>query len=183
MDIKDKITKIVEFVDNCPNHSIIALEGRCASGKSTIADNLSQYTIIHMDDFFLPRIRKTPARMAEVGGNIDYELVLSTIEKLKDSINNHLDKLEFEIFDCATQSYLTKQIIIKDKIILEGVYSSHYHFNDLIDYVIYLKVDKEVQYERISKRRMAQMFFNEWMKYEELYFEKYNITEKADLIV
>ena len=37
--------------------SIIAIEGRCASGKTTLSKRLSEKLgcgVIHMDDFFLP---------------------------------------------------------------------------------------------------------------------------------
>ncbi|MBQ3001204.1 MAG: AAA family ATPase [Bacilli bacterium] len=183
MDLKNKISRIINFVESCPNKSIIAVEGKCASGKTTISANLTDYTVIHMDDFFLPMHKKTPARMEEVGGNIDYELVHKTLEALILSLNNNQDTFKFKIFDCSNQTYVDKEIKIKEKIILEGVYSTHYYFQHLINYIIYVDVSQDVQYERISKRKMADRFFNEWMKYEEAYFKKYNIKEKAHLIV
>ena len=56
--------------------SVIALDGRAAAGKSTLAAALAetlQAAVIHMDDFFLPPALRTPQRLDRPGGNIHYE--------------------------------------------------------------------------------------------------------------
>ena len=53
--------------------SVIALDGRAAAGKSTLAAALAetlQAAVSHMDDFFLPLALRTPQRLAQPGGNI-----------------------------------------------------------------------------------------------------------------
>ena len=55
---------------------LIGIDGRCASGKSTLAEILSHRLscpVIHMDHFFLPHAMKTPERLAKPGGNADRE--------------------------------------------------------------------------------------------------------------
>ena len=55
---------------------VIALDGRCGSGKSTLSRRLSDTypcSVIHMDDFFLRPEQRTEERLSETGGNIDYE--------------------------------------------------------------------------------------------------------------
>ena len=55
---------------------IIAIDGRAAAGKTTLATLLSQVLtaeIIRMDDFFLPAELRTAERLAQSGGNIHYE--------------------------------------------------------------------------------------------------------------
>lgn len=55
---------------------VLAIDGRCASGKTTLANQLQKKlggTIIHLDDFFLRPEQRTPERYAEPGGNVDYE--------------------------------------------------------------------------------------------------------------
>ena len=52
---------------------IIALDGRAASGKTTMARQLAELLdaeIIHMDDFFLPMELRTEQRLATPGGNV-----------------------------------------------------------------------------------------------------------------
>ena len=55
---------------------MVAIDGPCASGKSTLGAALAQKLgcpLFHMDDFFLPPAQKTPQRLAEPGGNVDAE--------------------------------------------------------------------------------------------------------------
>ena len=56
--------------------TVIAIDGRAASGKSTVAAQLSKVldaAVVHMDDFFLPPTLRTPERLAASGGNVHYE--------------------------------------------------------------------------------------------------------------
>jgi uridine kinase len=73
---------------------VIAIDGRAASGKSTLAAALKDVIggeVIHMDDFFLPKALRTEARMKEAGGNIHYERfaeeVVSRLQDHKRNIN------------------------------------------------------------------------------------------------
>ena len=55
---------------------IIAIDGRSAAGKTTLAEELLAVTggdILHMDDFFLPPELRTAQRYSEPGGNIHRE--------------------------------------------------------------------------------------------------------------
>lgn len=56
--------------------TLTAMDGPCATGKSTLGARLARLyscPLFHMDDFFLPPERKTPERLAQPGGNVDYE--------------------------------------------------------------------------------------------------------------
>ena len=55
---------------------IVAIDGKCTSGKTTLASKLAELydcNVFHMDDFFLRPEQRTSERFAEVGGNVDYE--------------------------------------------------------------------------------------------------------------
>ena len=55
---------------------IVALEGGAATGKSTLAAQLSRHfsaPVISMDEFFLLPDLRTEERFCEAGGNIHYE--------------------------------------------------------------------------------------------------------------
>ena len=55
---------------------VVAIDGRCGSGKTTVAALLAQRldcTVLHADDFFLRPEQRTPQRMAQPGGNFDRE--------------------------------------------------------------------------------------------------------------
>ena len=58
------------------NMVIVAIDGKCTSGKTTLASKLAEIydcNVFHMDDFFLRPEQRTPERFVEVGGNVDYE--------------------------------------------------------------------------------------------------------------
>ena len=61
---------------------IVAIDGRCASGKTTVATALAgllNANLIHMDDFFLRKEQRTPERLATPGENIDHERFLEEV--------------------------------------------------------------------------------------------------------
>ena len=61
---------------------IIAIDGRCAAGKTTLAARLAKELggdVIHMDDFFLPPALRTQERRSEPGGNVHYERFLTEV--------------------------------------------------------------------------------------------------------
>ena len=87
------------------------------------------------------------------------------------------------IFDCSKQEYYTKEIVLKDKVILEGVYSASIYFRELIDKIAYLYVDKETQLKRINNRSLKEKFINEWIPLEEKYFKHILIEEIVDIII
>lgn len=57
-------------------HVRLAIDGPCASGKSTLAKTLADIyrcPVVHMDDFFLQPHQRTPERLAQPGATWDYE--------------------------------------------------------------------------------------------------------------
>ena len=77
----DLISKLSEW-DRAGERKIIAIDGRCASGKTTLAQFLAENIscdIVHTDDFFLPFEKRTDERLSLPGGNIDRERLLSEI--------------------------------------------------------------------------------------------------------
>lgn len=72
---EDIIFKEIERLMERKNKIIIAIDGRSASGKSSLGKLLSKTydaNLFHMDDFFLPAKEKTDTRLEEAGGNVDY---------------------------------------------------------------------------------------------------------------
>ena len=184
LTIEHKVIQLDNYLSLLPSKSIISLEGRCASGKSTITSKLKhKYTIIPIDDFFLPINLKTKERLNEIGGNINYELVKKMLVELKQALKRNLEVFSYSAFDCSKQEYYTKEIVLKDKVILEGVYSASIYFRELIDKIAYLFVDKETQLKRINNRSLKEKFINEWIPLEEKYFEHILIEEIADIII
>ncbi len=165
--------------------TIIAIDGMSGSGKSTLGNAFhqifSESVLIHMDDYFLQPHQRTPERLAEVGGNVDYE-------RFKKEIILHLNDKEGFIcrkYNCSTQTLGEKITIPHEKmIIVEGSYSMHPYFGNYYQYGIFCEVTALEQKERILKRNgeyMWKRFENEWIPMENAYFEYFGIREKGGL--
>ena len=164
---------------------LVAIEGKCTSGKTTLAGKLSERydcNVIHMDDFFLRPEQRTEKRFAEVGGNVDYERfqeeVLSPLLSGKD--------FSYRPFDCKTFTLSEAiQVMPKKLTIVEGSYSMHPYFGDPYDLKILLTVDLETQRQRIGERpeHLQQRFLTQWIPMENRYLEEFCIPHKADLVL
>lgn len=184
LTLKHKMIQLLNFMNNVPNKSIVALEGRCASGKSTLAEALSpNFTVIPIDDFFVPEELKTEERLKELGGNIHYELVVSTLKDLQKALDENKTHFTYLAYNCTTKSFYSKEVKLSDKILFEGVYSSHPIFSEIIKYVAFLDVDKETQMERINERKLKDRFINEWIPLEEEYFRRLEILKVISVII
>ncbi len=164
---------------------IIAIDGYCASGKSTIARSLASVldaNLIHMDDFFLPPEKRTEERYSEPGGNVDYE-------RFKAEVADHLNDEVFEygVFDCSVMKISsTVSISRRDFTIIEGSYSMHPYFGDYADITIFVETSSDEQIERIRKRdgdRYLSMFTERWIPFEKKYESAYGIRRRADYLI
>ena len=178
----DKINKLTKQKENV----IVAIDGGSASGKTTLCEFLEQkyhITLIHMDDFFLPPSLRTPQRLNEIGGNIDYDRFLSDILlPLSSGI-----EINYRKFDCSTMTLGSSNVLeTKNIVIIEGVYSIHPKFIDFYDLKVFLEVSPTTQISRIKSRNneyFANRYINEWIPMENRYFESLNIRENCDLII
>ena len=61
------------------NFVIVAIDGKCTSGKTTLASKLAELydcNVFHMDDVFPRPEQRTPERFAEVGEEIQRQRIL-----------------------------------------------------------------------------------------------------------
>ncbi len=161
---------------------VIALEGRCASGKTTAAGILSELfgaPIIPMDDFFLPFERKTSERLAETAGNIDYERF--SAEVIPNLGKNR--EFTYKAFSCSDGSFYAKTVPSSKTVIVEGVYSMRPEFIGAYDIKAFIGISKKTQLERLEKRDPALLdrFINEWIPMEEKYFGTMGIKSLCDV--
>jgi uridine kinase len=163
---------------------LVAIDGRCASGKTTLGNYLKQHydcNLFHMDDFFPQPYQRTEERLSEPGGNLDRERfqqeVLQPLMEGKDVL--------YRAFNCKTLDFNpTVTVPFKRLNIIEGAYSQHPYFLDVYDLKVFCDVDPEDQLARISKRNpdALEAFRNKWIPREEAYFNEFNIRE-GNLIV
>lgn len=156
------------------NPIIIAIDGRCGAGKTTLANLLSaklDCNIIHTDDFFLRPEQRTDTRLATPGENIDHERFL---EEVLIPLSKGLP-VSFRPFNCHSMT-LGNIIKLAPKHIniIEGTYSCHLALRRYYDYMVFLTVSKNEQLQRIINREgreRAKIFEEKWIPLEEAYFK------------
>lgn len=165
---------------------VIAIDGRCASGKTTFAGVLADKMgagIIHMDDFFLPISLRTDQRLSEPGGNVHYERfceeVLPYIKKP--------DGFTYRRFDCSRMELSGERAVAASGVrVVEGAYSFHPAFGNYADVRIFLDVAKDEQARRIAHRNGAEaleVFKQRWIPMEESYFAAFDIMRQSDFVL
>lgn len=175
----------IAAVENLERPAVIAVDGMCGSGKTTLSETLSRLfdaPVIHMDDFFLPFEMKTIARIAEPGGNVHYERfdaeVAANIKSGK--------AFEYGVYDCSQGSIAgVKRLEPAPLVIVEGSYCMNPHIRDIYDLKIFVETDEETQLARLTTREGegVKAFKDRWIPLENRYFSKLAIKEKCDIVV
>ena len=165
---------------------VIAIDGRAASGKSTLAEQLSELLgadVIHMDDFFLPTELRSEERLTEPGGNVHYERFC---EEVLPYLNSP-EVFSYRIFDCSRMDYNGESTVRNTPIrIVEGSYSHHPKFGKYADLFVFSDVDAVEQMRRIRLRNgevKAQMFAKKWIPMEERYFAAFGTKAHASAVI
>lgn len=163
----------------------VAIDGNSGAGKSTLAlliNSVYEGNIFHMDDFFLTPEQKTPERLNEVGGNVDYV-------RFKQEVITGLHsgrQFQYRTYDCTKTSFGQLKAVTPKKLnIIEGSYSMHPTLISNYDLKIFLQIGEKEQSLRILKRNGALMhkrFINEWIPMENRYFKEMRIQEQSDLV-
>ena len=165
---------------------VIAIDGRCASGKSTFAAQLAQryhWNLIHMDDFFPRPEQRTSARLSQPGGNVDYERVRGEVlEPLRMG-----KTVCYQPFDCHSMLLQSPVTLPRRRVtLIEGSYACHPELWNFYDLRVFLTVAPDVQAERILHRNgsaYAQIFRERWIPMEEDYFSAYGIEQRCDAVL
>ena len=174
-----------EYTEQLKNPLFVGIDGMCATGKTTLGYYLKEQfdcNLFHMDDFFLRPEQRTPERLAQVGGNVDYERfreeVLEPIRKK--------ETVRYRPYCCRTGEIADgSRIAYKPLNIIEGSYSLHPFFGDLYDLRVFTESTPDRQKRHILERNgeaMLQRFVEEWIPKENAYFEKFRIREKCLIV-
>ena len=163
--------------------AIVAIDGMCASGKSTLANTLASTMdalVLHMDDFFLPPEMRTPERLSEPGGNVHRERFLTeALTPLSEG-----KPFSYRPYSCQTQSFASPVCVRPARLnIVEGAYSCHPELSPYYDMTACLTVDPALQAQRIRLRdgeTAFSRFQNEWIPMENRYLSHFRISDRAD---
>ncbi len=163
---------------------IVAIDGRCGSGKTTLAARLEKdlrCAVYHMDDFFPRPEQRTEKRLSRPGENVDHERFLEEV-----LLPLHgTQAVTYRPYLCAQQQLGEPVTVAPNRLtIVEGSYSCHPALWEHYDLRIFLTIDPEEQMRRIERRNgpeKAAMFRSRWIPFEESYFEAYDVQARCDM--
>ena len=189
--ISTTLSPLVEKLSNLlsahPDHPVlVALDGRCGSGKTTLAAQLArqfpQSITVHTDDFYLSPASRVANWEQIPCANMD-------LERLRAQVLTPAragQAIPYRAYSCRAGAYLPEQCFAPQPlVIVEGSYSHHPALADCYDLRVFVTCSKAEQTRRLQAREGARYpaFAQRWIPLEEGYFAKYSIEESADLIL
>lgn len=175
------LEKIQEIAD-AKGYAVIAIDGRCGSGKSWFGSWLAEQTdgtLFHMDDFFLRPQQRTAQRYQMPGENVDHERFL---EEVLLPIQKR-ETVQYRSYNCSTKQLSQAAKILPARVnIVEGSYSLHPSLQQYYDLKIFLTVSPKAQLHRIQKRNPDRWedFRDKWIPMEEKYFAAFPVEKGAE---
>lgn len=159
---------------------LVAIDGPCASGKSTLGDALADIyrcPLIHTDDFFLRPEQRTPERLQQPGGNVDYErLEAQALSPLHEG-----RAARFRPWDCQSGGFGAEiEIPPTPLVIVEGSYSLHPALRKYCDLGIWVSADMETRRRRLLLRggqECLDAFERRWIPLEDAYFAACRVAQ------
>ncbi|MDE7298024.1 MAG: uridine kinase [Lachnospiraceae bacterium] len=190
---------------------VIAVDGRCGSGKTQLAKLLAQRfkgRIVHTDDFYLPFETRRPGWEKIAGANMDFERLHREVV-LPAAQGKAIRYLPYRCHGAqATQKYCdgkagaqaaqrssygmqdsaqAEAIVLPEAplTIVEGSYSMHPLLAGCYDLKIFLTCPAKVQRARLQEREGEKFaaFEARWIPLEEQYFRECHVRENCDLQV
>lgn len=164
---------------------VLAIDGRCAAGKTTLAGLLQQIygcPVVHMDEFFLQMHQRTPERLAEAGGNVDRERFMEEVlNPLKQG-----KKFAYRPYLCQF-GHLGDAIDVSPAplVVVEGAYCLHPALRSGYTCAVMCSVAPAEQLRRIEVRNgsvMRKRFENEWIPLEEAYLAAFDLPSVCDFL-
>lgn len=178
--------QVFQLVDRAlaqKSHVLVGIDGMSAAGKSHLAALLAEVYacgVVHADDFFLRPEQRNSARLAQPGGNIDYERLAPVAKQAADN-----RAFSYVAYSCKTGRLEEQRHIPAGRItVLEGVYSLSPRVAAQCDVRVFLSVDAAKQMERVTGRSGAELavrFKQEWIPMENYYFSEYSVRESCDI--
>ena len=165
---------------------VLALDGRCGSGKTTMAAALAEQfpdsIVLHTDDFYLPPADRVPGWEQTPCANMD--LARLRDEALRPAYEGQ--PVQYRAYSCREGAYLpARELAAQPLVILEGSYSHHPLLTGYETLRVFLTCTKEEQTRRLQAREGERYanFAARWVPLEEAYFAQYNVEVKADFAI
>ena len=181
----DALVERAEALLREKGRAVIAIDGRCGSGKTTLAGRLAarwDCTLLHADDFFLRPEQRTPARLAQPGGNFDrerfYAEALAPLLAGRDAL--------YRPYDCHAGCLRPPVAApLHPVILVEGSYCCHPDLWGCYDLHVFVTAPLDVRLARLARRPGVDLasFRARWIPLEEAYFAAERLEERCDILV
>lgn len=165
---------------------VLALDGRCGSGKTTLADRLARQfpacIVLRTDDFYLPPAQRVHDWEKKPCANMD--LTRLRDEALRPAYAGQ--PVQYCAYSCREGAYQpAKELPAQPLVILEGSYSHHPLLTGYETLRVFVTCSKEEQTRRLQEREgeRYENFAARWIPLEEGYFAGHKIEEIADFVV
>lgn len=165
---------------------LVALDGRCGSGKTTLAAQLArqfpQSITVHTDDFYLPPASRVANWEQIPCANMD-------LERLRAQVLTPAragQAVPYRAYSCRAGAYLPEQCFAPQPlVIVEGSYSCHPTLADCYDLKVFVTCSREEQARRLLAREgdHCSSFTARWIPLEERYFAKFQIEQTASFVI
>ena len=165
--------------------AIVAIDGRCGSGKTTLAALMARLfpcNVFHSDDFYLPFDRRVPGWESIPCANMDFTRL--DREVLTPTLAG--EGVDYRAYDCPAGTYRPAvHLPFRSLTIMEGSYSTHPSLRDKYALRIFLTCSPEAQAARLQAREgdYYPMFQRRWIPLEEGYFSTYSVQDGCHLVL
>lgn len=180
------VEKLSTLLSAHPDHPVlVALDGRCGSGKTTLAAQLARQfpqsiTVIPMTFIFLqPAVWQTGSRSP--APTWTWSVCVPRCSPPPGPAGRPLPS-----YSCRAGAYLPEQCFAPQPlVIVEGSYSCHPTLADCYDLKVFVACSKEEQARRLLAREGERYsgFTARWIPLEEGYFAKFQIEQTVDFIL
>ncbi len=181
MQYEHLISRIEELSKEKPIQ-IIGIDGRCASGKTTLSNLLAglfRSRIFHMDDFYLPVEQRVEGWEHIPCANMNFDrLIEAALLPAKKG-----ELVQYEAYSCREKRLLPKvELDCQPLTIVEGSYSHYPELLPFYDLTVFLTCSRETQKKRLMEREGERYpnYERLWIPLEEGYYRKYHVGEQVD---
>lgn len=166
--------------------AVAVLDGRCGSGKTTLANLCSkvlEIPVVRMDDFFLPLSLRTNERYAQPGGNLHWERFQAQVLPALGTGRG----FSYQVFSCKEGAIVGERNISPSNLVLvEGSYALHPAFGHFYQQAFFCDVSAQEQSRRLLARSGQEaylQFASRWIPMEERYFAACQVEKRCQMTV
>ena len=182
----DLVHRLEQLLSTASAPVVLALDGPCGSGKTTLAARLAQRfpdsITLHTDDFYLPTARRVSGWEHIPCANMD-------LARLRNEVLSPACAglpVLYRAYSCREGAYCPAQeLSARPLVLLEGSYSHHPLLADCETLRVFLTCSKAEQTRRLQAREGERYanFAARWIPLEEAYFAAHHIEDTADFVL